>query len=197
MVDEMFNNGQRVVSAPRALEADTSLADKVFEAWQSGAGGEQMYTLLAQAKGRDISNLTNRAVSVLTEVDDAGNHVYNERQRTAAAVALRELQIGVDNNLGKANNRERFVAAMDADNGQARAALDDFLRQGTGQETSDPVIERAAGPATADGRVPTAPVGHREETYGDRVDKIARDRYAGLTPQQRAELERREEAGGI
>lgn len=163
-----------------------------FEAWKSGRGGENSLNKFTNAKGRTVRNDTRTAVNVLKshrQAIEAGRESpYTAEQVQFAAANLYDDRMAIANQYGKLNNREDAGKELAKDEG----ALDWYL--GTSTNVTEPV--RVEGPHPTAGGAPVyGPPSTRATTNEELVKKIVGDRYASLSPEQRAQMERDAAAG--
>jgi hypothetical protein len=173
------------------------------EAWQSGAGGEIMYTKMGNAKARDIRNDLRKASEVLQyhqdlrsgkiKLEEGQEPVYSETDVRDAATVLVETQGAVDQGIGKQNNRSLAKEEL----AKSQDALDFYLDSQTNPDTvTNDTVTMDVDPATGDAirasdTVPKIRTNRDvvREIVGKRVsslseDEMARLRTANKTPEE-------------
>lgn len=202
--DKMFEKG---LYNSDPVKADADLAQLQYKAWKSGAGGESVWTLMSNGKGRAVRNNAQGAADILIrhkkniediqagKTDANGEPIkrtYSDDQVQDAASILREHEMAIEQSQGKLNNRQESGAVLKGKNkeGEVSAYYEDYMRQPTGKKIK---TGRKTEVRDAAGNVTELRDEIRDETNRDVVAKIVGDRYGSMTEEQKRALQ---EQGG-
>jgi len=186
--DSMFGKGLQYKSKE---EADEAMSELRHKAWLSGAGGESMYVLMSNAKGRTVRNNTREAVEIVKAHQNALKNgapsPYTPEEAQTAAALLVETQQAVREGHGRFNNRQDATKEMQKDGG----ALEEFLGA-PDRGAGGPVVRDSVPQRNPDGTVRHTDEGQpmyrsavQERTNRDVVAQMVAQRGAAMSDELR------------